>query len=157
MENQYCTFFVGGLYMGISVLCVQEILRFQPMTTVPLACPVVTGLINLRGDIVTAVDLRRRLEMPDREEDSLPTNIIIRTESGPVSFLVDIIDDVVLVDSNDFEAVPPTLTGPAGELTQGVYKLEKRLLLVLDHQLAANVPDDWNANVSHAGAPGLPA
>ena len=65
-ERQYCTFFVNGQYFGVDVLKVQEIIRFQEMTRVPLAPPVVRGLINLRGQTVTAIDLRRRLELPDR-------------------------------------------------------------------------------------------
>lgn len=142
MEEQYCTFFVRDLFLGIKVLSVQEILRYQPMTAVPLASEVISGLINLRGEIVTAIDLRRRLGLADRTADcASPTNIIVRTASGPVSFLVDAIDDVISVDVNAFEPPPPALVGPLRTLTHGVYKLESRLLLILEHEQIADVAD----------------
>ena len=73
-EHQYCTFYVDGQFFGLDVLDVQEIIRYQEMTRVPLAPPVVRGLINLRGQIVTALDLRRRLELRDRPADQLPVS-----------------------------------------------------------------------------------
>jgi purine-binding chemotaxis protein CheW len=84
-HRQLCTFFLGNHYFGIDVLKVQEIIRYQPMTRVPLAPPVIRGLINLRGQIVTAIDLRRRLELPDRDSDALPVNVVIHTDDGAVS------------------------------------------------------------------------
>lgn len=146
--EQYCTFFVGDLYLGIAVLSVQEILRFQPMTEVPLAPHVVSGLVNLRGDIVTAIDLRRRLGLRDRSSDEpLPTNVIVRTETGPVSFLVDAIDDVLELDGSSREVPPSTLEESAREIVLGVYKLEGKLLLLLDHELAADVHQEWASSV----------
>ena len=140
MNGEFCTFFVDDLYVGIPVQRVQEVLRFQPMTAVALAPDVIQGLINLRGEIVIAIDLRRRLGMKDRAAtDEPPTNIIVRTESGPVSFLVDAINDVVSTDPSTFEPTPATLTGTLRDLTIGVYKLEERLLLILDHEGAADV------------------
>ena len=76
-ERQYCTFFVEDHYFGLDVLRVQEIIRYQEMTRVPLAPPVVRGLINLRGQIVTAIDLRRRLELKDRPADQQPVNVVV--------------------------------------------------------------------------------
>jgi purine-binding chemotaxis protein CheW len=131
-EHQYCTFFVDGHYFGLDVLHVQEIIRSQQMTRVPLAPPVVRGLINLRGQIVTAIDLRRRLELNDRPADQLPVNVVVHTSDGAVSLLVDEIGDVLNVSETLFEPPPPTLTGPAQELIRGAYKLKDRLLLILD-------------------------
>jgi purine-binding chemotaxis protein CheW len=102
------------------------------MTRVPLAPPVVRGLINLRGQIVTALDLRRRLELPDRPEGQLPVNVVIRTDDGAVSLLVDEIGDVVTVSEESFERPPDTLRGPARDLILGAHKLSDRLLLALD-------------------------
>ena len=82
-ETQYCTFYLDGHYFGLDVLQVQEIIRYQEMTRVPLAPPVVRGLINLRGQIVTAIDLRRRLDMKDRPDEQLPLNVVIHTDDGP--------------------------------------------------------------------------
>src|ERR1700733_4454596 len=102
------------------------------MTRVPLAHPVVRGLINLRGQIVTAIDLRRRLEFDDRPDDQLPLNVVVHTEDGAGSLLVDEIGDVLDVSDDDFELPPETLQGTARELIRGAYKLEDRLLLILD-------------------------
>lgn len=136
-RKQYCTFHLGNLFMGVDVESVQEVLRFQEMTPVPLANDVVEGLINLRGQIVTALDLRRRLEIQPRSEGQLPMNVVVRSSDGVVSLLVDEIGDVVDVDDEQFEAVPPTLEGIAGELLEGVIKFEDRLLLVLNTERAA--------------------
>src|SRR5215470_3234682 len=109
--HQYCTFFVEGHYFGVDVLKVQEIIRYQEMTRVPLAHPVVRGLINLRGQIVTAIDLRRRLELPERAAGQLPVNVVVQTDDGAVSLLVDEIGDVLDVSDRAFERPPETLRG----------------------------------------------
>ena len=138
-DHQYSTFYLDDLFLGVGVLHVQEVIRYQEMTRVPLAPPVVSGLINLRGQIVTAIDLRRRLGLPDRAPDRLPMNVVVRTEDGAVSFLVDEIGDVLEVDPNTFERPPETMQGAAGDLIRGVYKLPDRLLLILDTAKAVGV------------------
>jgi purine-binding chemotaxis protein CheW len=130
--QQFCTFFVDGLYFGVDVQKVQEVIRYQDMTRVPLAPREVRGLINLRGQIVTAVDLRRRLSLGERPEDQLPMNVVVRNDDGVVSLLVDEIGDVLDVEEDTFEPPPETLDGIARELIRGTYKLEGRLLLELD-------------------------
>src|SRR3954447_7509100 len=97
-SGQFSTFFVTDLFFGVDVLNVQEVLRFQPMTPVPQAPGVIEGLINLRGQIVTAVDMRRRLQLPPRDEEKSPMNIVVRTTDGAVSLLVDEIGDVLDMD-----------------------------------------------------------
>ena len=141
-EHQYCTFYVAGYYFGIDVLKVQEIIRYQEMTRVPLAPPVVRGLINLRGQIVTAIDLRRRLELEARPDDQLPVNVIVRTDDGAVSLLVDKIGDVLDVEESLFEPPPETLRGTPRELIRGAYKLNDRLMLLLDIDKALHVDGD---------------
>ena len=131
-EQQFCTFFIDSLFFGVNVQRVQEVLREQEMTRVPLAPPVVNGLINLRGQIVTAIDLRRRLELRDRASDRAPMNVVVRTDDGAVSLLVDDIGDVIKVQADTFEPPPETLTGVTRHLIRGIHKLEKQLLLVLD-------------------------
>src|SRR5436309_8853882 len=131
-ERQYCTFYVAGHYFGVDVLNVQEIIRSQEMTRVPLAPLVVRGLINLRGQIVTAIDLRRRLDFQDRAADQLYVNVIVHTEDGAVSLLVDEIGDVVQVSEKLFEQPPETLAATAREVIRGAYKLTDRLLLILN-------------------------
>jgi len=140
-ERQFCTFHVGELYLGVDVLRVQEVIRAQPMTPVPLAPPVVRGLINLRGQIVTALDLRRRLALPDRAEtDPPPVNVVLLTDDGAVSLLADEVGDVLTVSNSDFELPPGTLRGEARELIRGAYKLPERLLLILDPDRAVTLP-----------------
>ncbi|HYH00133.1 MAG TPA: chemotaxis protein CheW [Terriglobales bacterium] len=136
VDRKFCTFYLDGLFFGIEVHKVQEVLRHQQTTPVPLAGTVVAGLINLRGQIVTAIDLRRRLGLPERSADRLPMNVVVRTDESVVSLLVDEIGDVVEVEEEAFESVPDTLTGESRQLVHGVYKLKDKLLLVLNTTLA---------------------
>lgn len=131
-SGQFSTFYVGELFFGVDVLRVQEVLRFQQMTRVPKAPEVIEGLINLRGQIVTAIDMRGRLSLPQRNGNSTPMNMVVRTEDGAVSLLVDEIGDVVDVDAATYEPPPENLDPAARELIHGVFKLNDRLLLVLD-------------------------
>ena len=140
--RQLCTFRLDDLSFGVPVEQVQEVLRCQPMTRVPLAPAVVRGLINLRGQIVTAFDLHRRLGLAERRADFVPMNVVVRTDDGPVSFLVDEIGDVVEVSADQFETPPNTLRGPARLLIQGAYKLPNQLLLVLDPNVVVRVEGD---------------
>ncbi len=110
---------------GVELQKVQEVMRYLELTPIPLAPDVVSGLMNLRGQIVTAVDLRRRLELPNRPDDMLPMNVVIRSADGAVSLLVDEIGDVVEVDDDSFERPPETLQGKVREVILGVHKLDK--------------------------------
>lgn len=129
---QLCTFMLDGLLFGVEVVSVQEVIRFQEMTNIPLASSMVRGLINLRGQIVTAIDMRARLLLPPLEVERQPMNVVLRTSDGVVSLLVDEIGDVLEVHRRDFERTPETLSGVFREVVLGVYKLEQRLLLALD-------------------------
>jgi purine-binding chemotaxis protein CheW len=130
--KQFCTFHLADLYLGVEVGLVQEVIRAQPMTHVPLAPAVVTGLINLRGQLVTALDLRRRFGLPDRPADASPINVVIRTDDGPMSLLADEIADVIELSADAFEPLPDTIPQGVREITTGVYKLPRRLLLSLN-------------------------
>lgn len=132
MEHQFCTFYLAGFFYGVEVEQVQEIIRQQEITPVPLAPEVVAGLINLRGQIVTAFDLRSRLGLSARGADERPTNVVVRHDGEAVSLLVDEIGDVVEVSDDSFEAPPDTLHGEARALTRGVYKLPGKLMHALD-------------------------
>ena len=138
-KRQFCTFFLDKFFFGVEVMKVQEVIRYQEMTPAPLASATVRGLINLRGQIVTAIDLRRRLGLSERPDGQLPMNVVVRTEDGVVSLLVDEIGDVVDADEETFERPPETLQGLARELIQGAYKLRDRLLLILDTERVINV------------------
>jgi purine-binding chemotaxis protein CheW len=132
MEKQYCSFYLDGQYFGIDVLWVQEVLRYQDMTRVPMAPAHISGLINLRGQIITAIDLRPSFGMPPRARGVLPVNVIIATSDGPVSLLVDAIGDVLQVAEATVEAPPDNLKGTASRLAKGVCKLKGQLMLILD-------------------------
>jgi purine-binding chemotaxis protein CheW len=138
-SGQFSTFFVAELFFGVDVLNVQEVLRFQHMTPVPQAPEVIEGLINLRGQIVTAIDMRRRLHLPPRAGDKSPMNMVVRTSDGAVSLLVDEIGDVLDMDASSYERTPENLDPAARELIRGVYKLKDRLLLVLDAERTAEL------------------
>jgi purine-binding chemotaxis protein CheW len=137
-QRQFCTFFLDGFFFGVEVERVQEVLRYQEMTRVPLAPPVVRGLINLRGQIMTAIDLRRCLQLSEAPADQLPMNVVVKDDEGGTSLLVDRIGDVLEVDEQAFERPPGTLQGVARELVRGAYKLADRLLLVLDTEKLVN-------------------
>ena len=131
-NRQYSTFSVDSLFFGIEVLKVQEVLRYLEMTSVPTAPEVIEGLINLRGQIVTAVDMRRRLGLPKRTDGETPMNMVVRSDDGAVSLLVDEIGDVLEVRADSYELPPDNMPAEQRELIDGVYKLEGRLLLVLN-------------------------
>jgi purine-binding chemotaxis protein CheW len=131
-SRQFCTFRLDGHFLGVEVERVQEVIRYQEMTPVPLAAGAVSGLINLRGQIVTAVDLRQCLGMPPRAAGRLPMNVVVRANERAVSLLVDEIGDVLDVPGDSFEQSPTTLDKVDRSLFTGVYKLDGKLLLVLD-------------------------
>lgn len=149
--QQFCTFFLQDHFFGVPVQQVQEVIRYQEMTRVPLVPPVIRGLINLRGQIVMAIDLRRRMGMDDRPDSQLPMNVVVRTEDGAVSFLVDEIGDVLEAEEQNFELPPETLQGQGRDLLGGVYKLQDRLMLVLDTEraVASNEDDGRTAVRKH--------
>jgi len=131
-SRQYATFRVGDHYLGIGVLEVQEVLKEQRLTPVPLAHPVIAGLINLRGQIVPELDVRRLLHLPPRAAEATTFSVVVRTEHGAVSLLVDEIDDVLELDASSFEHPPKNLDAMVRPLLLEVHRLEGRLLLVLD-------------------------
>ena len=136
--SQLATFWLDGDLYGIEVEHVQEVLRSQQLTRVPLAPNAVAGLINLRGQVVTAIELRERLGRTPRPEGQEAVVIVVRLHGEAVSLLVDSIADVVDVDVRDFEAPPDTLEGQARDLIRGAYKLDGQLLLALDVQKAVS-------------------
>jgi len=131
---QFATFYVDRLFFGVGVLDVQEVLRFQEMSKVPLAAPTIQGLINLRGQIVTAIYMRRRLGLHARPEGDIPMNVVIRADDGAVSLLVDEIGDVLDVAEEIREPVPENIPRHQRDLLAGVAKLDHRLLLILNTQ-----------------------
>lgn len=133
---QLCTFAVDDLLFGLEVTQVQEVILFQNMTRVPMAPPAIQGLINLRGQIVTAVDLRLCLGLARRKPEDLPMNVVIRGVESCVSLLVDTIGDVMQVSTDMLEAPPSTMNPAQRGLIEAVCKLPRQLLLILDPERA---------------------
>ncbi len=138
MKKTMSTFYLNRLLFGVEVSRVKEVVPYQEATRVPLAAAAVQGLMNLRGQIVTALDLRRRLGFPDCASDQRPVNLVMRDGEDLVSFLVDEMGDIVEVEEGAFEPLPPTLQGEARQFIQAVCKLQDRFLLILDDDKALN-------------------
>lgn len=144
--KRYCTFALDGLFLGVPVERVQEVTDFREITRVPSAPPIVRGLINLRGQIVMVLDLRRRLQLREYPHDLTPVNVVLRKDDHSlVSLLVDDIEDVVEVDDSFLEHPPETLKGVGRELIREVYKLKNKLLLVLDTNKTIEIRFDIRA------------
>jgi purine-binding chemotaxis protein CheW len=139
--HQFCTFYLDKLMFGVELEKVQEVIRYLEITQIPLAPSVVSGLMNLRGQIVTGIDLRRRLDLADRPDGAAPMNVVIRSADGAVSLLVDEIGDVVEVTEDSFERPPETLQGKVREVILGVHKLEKHLMHVLNTEKACETAE----------------
>lgn len=141
MSQQYCTFVLDGHLFGVPVWSVQEVLKAQSVTRVPGASREVSGLMNLRGQIVTTMDLRTRLGLPPRDEAAGSVSVVVRTaDHHTVSLVVDEIGDVLEPSDDSVEAAPETVPAEVRALITGVCKLEQRLMLLLDTELATTVP-----------------
>jgi len=131
-ELQLATFYVGDILLGIDIQQVQEINRQLDVTDVPHSPNYVRGVINLRGDVATVVDLRTILGLPSAEVTRESRNLIVHSQGETIGFLVDRISDILTIGSNEISPSPTTLEGVDGSLFKGVFKLETELLIVLD-------------------------
>ena len=133
MNNEFVTVRLDGQLLGIQVLLVQDVLKLQQLTRVPRAPEWVAGVLNLRGRIVTAIDLRIRLGMPPRPDTSKPPmSVVVDYRGEPYSLLIDSVGEVLTLDEGLFEKNPVTLDTRWREISDGVYRLEKELLVVMD-------------------------
>ncbi|WP_339732653.1 chemotaxis protein CheW [uncultured Gimesia sp.] len=136
-SSQYVSFRVDGQLLGVPVNMVQEVLTEQVISPTPLARAEIKGLLNLRGQIVTAVNLRKRLGLPDLEEgDSM--NVVTRMGEESFSLLVDEVGDVINVSGRSMEPVPRTLDQHWRSVTIGVFQLEEGLFVILDVETILN-------------------
>ncbi len=131
-QRLICTFTVADLLLGLDIASVQEVIRGQEVTRLPHAAAAVRGIINLRGRIIAALDLRRCLDLEPAPDQAGRATIVVRASDTPVSFLVDEIGDVVAVDEASVEIPPETMRPGAQELMHGVVPLHDGLLLELD-------------------------
>jgi purine-binding chemotaxis protein CheW len=137
-RRQFCTFRLGELSFGVDVRSIQEVIGHREMTRVPAASPVVRGLINLRGQIVMAIDLRHRLGLAPQPAGTGSINVIMRSEDRPMSLLVDDVGDILDLAGEPMEPPPETIRGEIRGLINGIYNLPDRLLLVLDPERVAD-------------------
>jgi purine-binding chemotaxis protein CheW len=143
--SQLSTFHVGKYLFGVDVSLVQEIVRLQTITPVPLSAPEIAGLINLRGEVLTAVDLRVRLGLAPADAGRDPVNVVVRVDEEPVSMLVDEIGGVQEVTQVPFEATPTTVDAHVRPLLLGAYTLPDRLLLSLDARKVLSIGENRSA------------
>lgn len=140
--RRFCTFHVGELLLGVDVDLVQEVLGEQAIIRVPLADSCVSGLLNLRGQIVTAIDARLRLGLSARRPGDRTANIVLRTAEGSVSLVVDREGDVVDVTEADVEPLPENVSPAIRSVVTGTCKVEDRLLLMLDAERTMTIGSD---------------
>jgi len=129
---EYATFYLGDLLLGIDIHKVQEINRHLEATQVPHAPEYVHGVVNLRGEVVTVLNLRRILELEPREISSKNRNVIVNSGGEQIGLLIDQIADVVSARTSELDPPPANLHGIDGRFFSGVYKLDGELLVILD-------------------------
>jgi purine-binding chemotaxis protein CheW len=130
--NQYVSFYVDGQLLGIPVNAVQEVLTPQAISPVPLARAEIAGLLNLRGQIVTAVNLRRRLGLPDLKSGEPGMNVVVRHQGESFSMQVDDVGDVINVSGVVLQPAPSTLDSHWKSVTAGVFRLDQQLFVILN-------------------------
>lgn len=131
-DLEFSTFYVGGALCGINILNIQEINKHFEITKVPQASDYVKGILNLRGRIVTIIDLGEKLGLDPVNKDKSNRNIIVNSEDEHIGLLVDAISDVVIAKNEDIEPAPSNIGGVKGKYFQGVLKTEKQLIGILD-------------------------
>ena len=126
------TFFVGNALCGMDILTIQEINKLIDMTTVPQAPDYVLGILNLRGQIITSIDLGKKLGLGETDMSQDPRNIIVNSKGEHIGLMVRKISDVVQADKEKFEPPPSNMGGIQGDFFTGVYKTENKLIGILD-------------------------
>lgn len=132
LGQEFVTVRLSGQLLGIPVLAVQDVLSPQQITRIPLAPPWVAGVLNLRGRIVTAIDLRHRLGLPDRRDEGKDMSVVVENRGEPYSLQIDSIGDVLDLSNETMEKNPVTLDQRWREVSRGIYRLESELLAILD-------------------------
>jgi purine-binding chemotaxis protein CheW len=130
--RQYVTLRLGGQLFGIPVMQVQDMLRWQKVARVPLAPPEIAGLLNLRGRIVTAVDLRLRLGLAPYEDPQKTMSVVVDHRGELFSLIVDAAGEVMSLPPGQFEKTPTNLAPAWRDVAEGIYKLADELLIIID-------------------------
>jgi purine-binding chemotaxis protein CheW len=130
--KEFVTVELAGQLLGIPVLSVHDVLKAQNITPIPKSPSSVAGVLNLRGRIVTAVDLRIHLGFEPREEGAETMSVVVEHNGDPFSLLVDGVGEVLALPDSQYEKTPVTLEGRLRSVSTGIYRLEDGLLVVLD-------------------------
>jgi purine-binding chemotaxis protein CheW len=130
--QDFVTFVIADQLFGISVLQVQDVLSAHRITPVPMAPPEIAGSLNLRGRVVTVMDVRRRLGLSQRESEDEPMSIVVEHGQDLYSLMVDSVGEVLALATSEFEGNPPTLDPQLREYSAGIYRLDDKLLVMLD-------------------------
>ncbi len=139
IANDFVTMMVADQLFGIPVLTVQDVLGPQRITRVPLAPPEVAGALNLRGRIVTAFDVRRRLGLPKRDADKPGMNVVVDFKGELYALMVDNVGEVLSLSADTYERNPNTLDPRWREVSGGIYRLKGKLLVVLEVSRLLNI------------------
>ena len=131
-DLEFSTFYVGGALCGINILNIQEINKHFEITKVPQASDYIEGILNLRGRIVTIIDLGKKLGLDPVNKDKDNRNLIVNSDDEHIGLLIDSISDVVIAKEDDIEPAPSNIGGVKGKFFQGVLKTEKQLIGILD-------------------------
>lgn len=131
-KQDFVTVMLAGQLLGIPVLAVHDVLNAQKITKIPLSPAWVAGVLNLRGRIVTAIDLRQRLGLPPREEGQASMSVVVEHDEEPYSLQIDKVGEVLSLEDQDFEKNPVTLDVRWREVSMGIYRLKDQLLPILD-------------------------
>jgi purine-binding chemotaxis protein CheW len=143
LRQEFVTMRLGNQLFGISVMAVQDVLRKQPISAVPLAPYIVAGSLNLRGRIVTAINMRRRLKMDDYPDAGSIMKVVVEYQHELFAFIVDTVGDVLTLEMSQLEKAPSNMDETWRDVSAGVFKLENELLVILD---VASVIDDGVMN-----------
>jgi purine-binding chemotaxis protein CheW len=130
--NDYVTMTIAGQLFGIQVLQVRDVLGPQRLTRIPLAPPEVAGSLNLRGRIVTAIDVRTRLSLAPRDDGKKSMCVVVDINGELYSLVVDGVGEVMSLNKEGFEPNPPTLDARWRSVSKGIYRLKDQLLVLLD-------------------------
>lgn len=131
-QKEFVTVRLAGQCLGIPVLSVHDVLKAQKITRIPMAPPSVAGVLNLRGRIVTAIDLRIRLGFEERAEGEETMSVVVEHNGDPFSLLIDSVGEVLALPDDQFEKTPVTLDERLRAVSGGIYRLDDGLMVVLD-------------------------
>jgi len=131
-SGQYLTAYVNDHYIGVSIRNIQDVIGPQSITQIPRARDAIAGVLNLRGRIVTAIDMHKRLEEPCTHAKSASMGIIIESHDELFSLLVDHVEDVMTINFEDIEHVPPTLNPLWQSVCEGVYQMQGKIMILID-------------------------